>query len=314
MDEQPIKPPEKGSQADNNKEKAPQGVPLASPEAEKVNPEIDTKRSTPNAQTNTNKRKRKPMSCFEIATTILGSVGIIVAGLTGWAIYKQDRISAGTLEEMKRSGAQSTDQMWQAIGNVNWMARTMDQSQKKTSASLDATLAEMRKQTSAQSKQFALALRQDERTREQLAAHLILENFDVDYSSDFYSGNATVGFDVLNDGNSSATNIVKTMDIGTVKYGEQAFGKIAEIPATNPIGGSLGKGERKHFTLPANGWIAVRNRGTDWFGWMRLTYRTGVEDETASLCILAVGSKHGIGQRSCAPPAPPPTPKKKKPN
>jgi hypothetical protein len=31
---------------------------------------------------------------------------------------------------MRRSGQESTNQMWQAVGNVNWMARSMDLSQK----------------------------------------------------------------------------------------------------------------------------------------------------------------------------------------
>jgi hypothetical protein len=35
-----------------------------------------------------------------------------------------------SVEEAKRSGQQSTDQIWKAIGNINWMARSMDWSQK----------------------------------------------------------------------------------------------------------------------------------------------------------------------------------------
>jgi hypothetical protein len=36
----------------------------------------------------------------------------------------------GTLSEMKRTSEQNTEQMWSAIGNLNWMARSMDWSQK----------------------------------------------------------------------------------------------------------------------------------------------------------------------------------------
>jgi len=40
-------------------------------------------------------------------------------------------IMQGTLEEMKRSGQQSTEQAWSAIANLNWAARSMDLSQKE---------------------------------------------------------------------------------------------------------------------------------------------------------------------------------------
>lgn len=56
----------------------------------------------------------------------------VIAGFQLVAMNKQIAIMSGTLEEARRSGAQSTDQMWQAIGNVNWMARSVDQSSKDT--------------------------------------------------------------------------------------------------------------------------------------------------------------------------------------
>ena len=46
----------------------------------------------------------------------------------------------GTLIEMKRSGEQSTEQMWSAIGNMNWMARSMDWSQKVSQRGVDASV------------------------------------------------------------------------------------------------------------------------------------------------------------------------------
>src|ERR1039457_4063835 len=47
-------------------------------------------------------------------------------------INRQIAIRQGTLNEATRSGQQSTWQMWQAVGNINWMARSMDQSSKDT--------------------------------------------------------------------------------------------------------------------------------------------------------------------------------------
>jgi hypothetical protein len=48
-------------------------------------------------------------------------------------------VMRGTLAEMKRSGEQSTAQMWSAIGNVNWMARSMDWNQKVGQQSIESS-------------------------------------------------------------------------------------------------------------------------------------------------------------------------------
>jgi hypothetical protein len=74
---------------------------------------------------------KKEFRAFEIIS--LG-VQVILAGIGIWAlcIYGgQLKVMRGTLEEMQRSGDQSTDQVWKAIGNLNWMARSADWSQKQ---------------------------------------------------------------------------------------------------------------------------------------------------------------------------------------
>src|SRR5579872_2477217 len=53
-----------------------------------------------------------------------------VASAVATAIYahyaaKQWRVMDGTLREMERAGESVTHQTWQAIGNINWLARTM---------------------------------------------------------------------------------------------------------------------------------------------------------------------------------------------
>lgn len=258
------------------------------------------------ADTHEKKRKRKPLSCFEIWTVILAAVGILVAGATGIAIYKQDQISSRTLDEMKKSGAQTTDQVWRAISNLNWMAQSMDYSQKQAKVALDETLREMQRQTSAQKEQSAVALRQDQRTEQQLAAHLVIENFNVDYAD---LPKTKVSFDVFNDGGSSATEVTETQWNGgfsPLKSFKENFNGIDTIPKrTDPIGATIPKGERRHFTIEAD-WIGMRNGRTplEWFAWWRFTYlkEPRQEGEIDSLCVLATGSKHGIAQRSCEPP------------
>ena len=54
-------------------------------------------------------------------------------------INRQIGIMQDTLNEQRRSGEQSTAQMWSAIGNINWMARSADWSQKVTKASAEAS-------------------------------------------------------------------------------------------------------------------------------------------------------------------------------
>jgi hypothetical protein len=52
-------------------------------------------------------------------------------------IDKQIGVMQDTLSEMKRSGQESTAQMWSAIENINWIARSMDLSQKDTQRGIE---------------------------------------------------------------------------------------------------------------------------------------------------------------------------------
>jgi hypothetical protein len=64
----------------------------------------------------------------------------VIAAFQLAALNRETEIMQGTLAEMKRSGEQSTEQMWSAVGNINWMARSMDLSQQQTQKSLQATV------------------------------------------------------------------------------------------------------------------------------------------------------------------------------
>jgi hypothetical protein len=68
---------------------------------------------------------------------------IVLAVIGIWALtvyHGQLKVMRGQLDEMKRSGEQSTEQMWSAIGNMNWMARSMDSTQQQARESLQATI------------------------------------------------------------------------------------------------------------------------------------------------------------------------------
>jgi hypothetical protein len=82
------------------------------------------------------------MTRFEI---VKDSV-LVILGIGALCVYNgQLSVMRGTLAEMKRSGADSTNQVWQAIANINWMARTAEQSSKDTLAQMKSQSQEMRR-------------------------------------------------------------------------------------------------------------------------------------------------------------------------
>lgn len=81
-------------------------------------------------------RKSPPHTQTNIICTALIMIATIAyAFIAGFQLIAMD----GTLAEMKRSGEQSTQQMWSAIGNINWEARSMDWSQKVNQQSMEAS-------------------------------------------------------------------------------------------------------------------------------------------------------------------------------
>jgi hypothetical protein len=117
MDEQTIQPIKENAEAGGDAKKPISTPPVASVDIGKENPTENTHTSN----TEIKKRKRKPLTCFEVWTIILASFGILVAAGTGGAIVWQDHIGARTLAEIKR-GARP----WVGIsGEVSW-ARTSE--------------------------------------------------------------------------------------------------------------------------------------------------------------------------------------------
>jgi hypothetical protein len=86
---------------------------------------------------------------------VIAVAAVAAAVFTGlYTHYAAAQLSAmrQTLDEMRKSGAVATDQMWQAIGNINWLARGMDgslkqaqlamrASEKQSQSALDASIA-----------------------------------------------------------------------------------------------------------------------------------------------------------------------------
>jgi hypothetical protein len=67
------------------------------------------------------------------------NVLLALIGIGALCIYSgQLSVMQGTLAEMQRSGNAATNQTWQAIGNINWLARTMDGSLQQNRQSMVA--------------------------------------------------------------------------------------------------------------------------------------------------------------------------------
>lgn len=75
-----------------------------------------------------------------VCTAIIMLATIAYTIIAGWQLATM----RNTLAEMKRSGEQSAEQVWSAIGNINWMARSMDLSQKSTKNAVQAIQEQMR--------------------------------------------------------------------------------------------------------------------------------------------------------------------------
>jgi hypothetical protein len=76
----------------------------------------------------------------------------IVAGFQLHAINGQLKVMSDALDETHRTNQATTNQMWQAVGNINWEARSMDLSQKSTKKAMEEEVAKLNAQARATGK------------------------------------------------------------------------------------------------------------------------------------------------------------------
>lgn len=125
--------------------------PLSKPEYESlshppINPGIK-QTEVPGDSSEESKREKntagelaREFKTFEKLSLIINGV-LALIGIGALIVYNgQLNVMRGQLEEMRRSGLSATDQMWQAIGNINWLARSMEGSMRQSRESLSATL------------------------------------------------------------------------------------------------------------------------------------------------------------------------------
>ena len=87
----------------------------------------------------------RPKANFAEKLTVFITLVIAGIGATQACIYRgQLQVMSGQLRQMRQSSADATNQVWQAVGNINWMARSMDWSQKEAQRSIELSEQESR--------------------------------------------------------------------------------------------------------------------------------------------------------------------------
>jgi hypothetical protein len=225
------------------------------------------------SQVKTNKRLAWFTAALVFASFCTIAVGIWQASIYG----SQLTAMRGQLDEMKRSGATSTDQMWRAVGNINWLAQSMDLSQKSTKRA-------MGDQTKAQLRAANVAAKQLEDFENVQAAHLTIENISGVREA---GNNWKVSFILANRGNSLPT-VWETGSDGTGEYTEDQLAEEMERevrPLPGHGGFDLGQGKEQPFTVEF---------GADrWYWSWKFAYLDifGQEHPPLSVCLIPFKSR-----------------------
>jgi|ERR1035438_993017 hypothetical protein len=121
----------------NNNVLPPEPIAPAAPEREK--PTYSRNKSPGGTNPADNVRKITWLEYVLAATNI----GLVAVGIWALTVYSgQLKVMQGTLEQMRSSGSVATDQTWQAIGNMNWLARGMDTSTRQAQQAMATSQAQ----------------------------------------------------------------------------------------------------------------------------------------------------------------------------
>jgi hypothetical protein len=122
-------------------------------------PQGSAQQDDPDPKPNEAQAVRRELHWLEVLN-FCGQIVLAVVGIIAACIYgRQLSVMRGTLAEMKRSGEQSTEQVWSAILNLNWMARSADWSQKEVQRGIEASGKQSRDQLSFAQTQLAISER-----------------------------------------------------------------------------------------------------------------------------------------------------------
>jgi len=188
--------------------------------------------------------------------------------------------------------------------------QTMQQMQQQTLAQQKSAIAQMNAAESSLAaagiteRQFELSLQQAAQAERLASARLVFQNVEtrLPKSGDIYHEKTIISFDLVNLGSSVASEIAETgNDDGRYYHEKSRAENLAETITDihiDPAGGDLSKDQKPRHVQIESDWPNVRQHGSEWMGWKRFTY-VNIFGKIKSVCILFVGSKHGVSRSLC---------------
>jgi hypothetical protein len=150
---------QQGTPAMNEEDKTDTGYADPIPPAPLQEPDPIVPRPEARSAAQELEKVEKQMSKFEKSTLRWARTAVIMSGLAALFVCFQWVVMKQTLKEMQTSGNTSTNQLWQAIGNMNWMARTADGALQQAQESTNANKAQSLKSLNATIEQSRLEQR-----------------------------------------------------------------------------------------------------------------------------------------------------------
>jgi hypothetical protein len=232
-----------------------------------------------------------------IAAAALGSLWVFQGQLT---VMNTESTDAGNnaIIDRRHSRQQLRTMQDQAIAAQNNVA-AIQQQVRQYQLGLNATISEMRKQTTFMQDEANATAQQGEISRNQASARLRFEHFNQIPSND---GGATITFDLINDGDSEATEIGEDGGDSPVASDPSKDAQLMAEGRINPSGDSLEKGASKHVEFgvskvtqpnPAIGVYA-------WYAYRKYTY-LDIFQRTSEACILVFEHKGRFYSKACPP-------------
>lgn len=137
-----------------NADRQPPPPPPFEPTIEQRIVALESKSHTHTAQEDSTKEMKREFRVVEIVTIATNVILAVVGIFALRAYYGQLSVMQGQLDQMQRSGEQSTEQGWSAILNINWLARSMDWSQKVSKKAMESSEQQSQKALQASIDQF----------------------------------------------------------------------------------------------------------------------------------------------------------------
>lgn len=234
---------------------------------------------------------------------------LIYAGI---ALVQWNEMHTQTQEIFRQAEVENNDA---GVRAVQWLAqfkiaqdqsnaaqnsvKAVQQQVQQDRRALNETISEMKKQTSSMQDEANATLQQGEISRSQAGARLRFVHPNWIRSPD---GAARITFDLVNEGDSEATEIGEESSDGPAAPNPSRDEQLVAEGRINPTGDTLEKGASKHILIevskipppnPANGDFA-------WYAYRKYTY-LDIFQQTKVACILVFEHKERFYFNACPP-------------